>query len=60
VSVAEDWVRKLLELPLASVWEAYDKLIEQPGQFAPSLGDFLQRVKAHTETLRRLRLELGR
>lgn len=46
-SVVEDWLRKLLPLPLACIWTAYDAVIERPGKFAPSLGDFIGIVKQH-------------
>jgi len=46
-SVVEDWVRKCQDFPLASVWCAYDAMIEEPGRFRPSLGDFLVKVKLH-------------
>ena len=48
-SVVEDWCRKLVPYPVASIWCAYDRHIEQPGPFAPSLGDFLAKVKSHAK-----------
>lgn len=57
-SVAEDWVRVLMEFPLASIWAAYEKHIRQPGQWAPSLGDFLQSVRLHAGTVNSVRLSL--
>lgn len=57
-SVVEDWVRKLISYPLASIWFAYDQCIEQPGRFAPSLGDFIQKVKSHANSVEIMRLKL--
>ena len=57
-SVAEDWVRVLQEYPIASVWAAYEKTIRKPGQFAPSLGDFLQTVRDHAAMVSRIRLSV--
>ena len=57
-SVAEDWVRVLKEEPIASIWAAYEKTIRTPGQFAPSLGDFLQSVRDHAGMVRRLKLSV--
>ncbi|MEM6898438.1 MAG: hypothetical protein AAF583_01525 [Pseudomonadota bacterium] len=46
--VVEDWVRKLQHLPIASIWKAYDDIIERPGQtFRPGLGEFKQSVELH-------------
>ena len=50
-SVAEDWVRVLQDQPLASIWAVYERTIRQPGQFAPSIGDFFTEVKNHAETV---------
>ena len=50
-SVAEDWVRVLQDQPLASIWAVYERTIRQPGQFAPSIGDFFSEVKTHAETV---------
>lgn len=50
-SVAEDWVRVLEDQPLASIWAVYERTIRQPGQFAPSIGDFFTEVKTHAETV---------
>jgi hypothetical protein len=58
-SVAEDWVRVLKDQPLASVWHVYERTIRQPGQFAPSIGDFYSAVKAHAETVDWVRREIG-
>lgn len=57
-TVAEDWVRVLAEQPIASIWAAYEKTIRKPGQFAPSLGDFLQSVCDHASMVRRLKLSI--
>lgn len=57
-SVAEDWVRVLMEEPLASIWAAYEKQIRKPGQWAPSLGDFLQSVRVHARTVNSVRKSL--
>lgn len=57
-SVAEDWVRVLMEEPLASIWAAYEKHIRKPGQWAPSLGDFLQSVRLHARTVNSVRQSL--
>lgn len=57
-SVVEDWVRVLSDQPLASVWEAYERHIRRPGQWAPSIGDFLQTVKSHAASVARVRLSL--
>lgn len=57
-SVVEDWVRKLQRFPLASIWVAYDRLIENPGRFAPSLGDFICQVKLHAKTTTHLIYQL--
>lgn len=57
-TVAEDWVRVLAEQPLASIWAAYEKTIRKPGQFAPSLGDFLQTVRDHAAMVSRIRLSV--
>ena len=50
-SVAEDWVRVLKELPLASIWAIYERTIRKPGAFAPSIGDFYSEAKTHAETV---------
>jgi hypothetical protein len=50
-SVAEDWVRVLKELPLASIWAIYERTIRKPGAFAPSVGDFYSEAKTHAETV---------
>lgn len=50
-SVAEDWVRVLKDLPLASIWAIYERTIRKPGAFAPSVGDFYSEVKQHAETV---------
>lgn len=57
-SVQEDWVRVLAEEPIASIWAAYEKFIRRPGQWAPSLGDFLSEVQRHAGTVNRVRLSL--
>ena len=57
-SVAEDWVRVLMEHPVGSIWAAYEKHIRRPGQWAPSLGDFLQSVRLHAGTVNSVRLSL--
>lgn len=57
-SVAEDWVRVLMEHPLASIWASYEKHIRKPGQWAPSLGDFLQSVQLHARTVNSVRASL--
>lgn len=57
-SVVEDWVRKLQAYPIASIWAAYDRLIEQPGKFAPSLGDFIVKVKTHANTVSNIKLSI--
>lgn len=57
-TVPEDWVRVLMEYPIASVWAAYEKTIRKPGQFAPSLGDFLQTVRDHAAMVSRIRLSV--
>lgn len=48
-SVAEDWVRVLKDMPLASIWEVYERTIRKPGQFAPAIGDFYTDVKTHAD-----------
>lgn len=54
-SVAHDWVRMLRDQPAASIWACYERAICRRGQFAPSLGDFLQDVACHADGIRNLR-----
>lgn len=58
-SVAEDWVRVLKDLPLASIWAVYERTIRQPGAFAPSIGDFFTEVKKHADTVSWLRASIA-
>lgn len=58
-SVAEDWVRVLKELPLASIWAIYERTIRKPGAFAPSIGDFYSEAKTHAETVEWVRRSLA-
>ncbi|MBA4225690.1 MAG: hypothetical protein C0456_03585 [Hyphomonas sp.] len=51
-SVAHDWVRMLRDQPSASIWACYERTICRRGQFAPSLGDFLQDVITHAAGVR--------
>ena len=48
-SLAQDWVRKLMGHPLASIWHVYDTQIERPGTWLLSLGDFVEKVKLHEQ-----------
>lgn len=59
VSVQEDWTRVLQDEPIASVWATYDRYIRKPGQWAPSLGDFLNAVQRHAATIDRVKLSLS-
>ena len=43
-SVAEDWVQELIDRPVLCIWIAYKKTICSKGQFAPTLGTFLDTV----------------
>lgn len=57
-SVKEDWVRVLKDQPIASVWEAYERTIRKPGQWAPSLGDFLRKVEQHAHSVNTVMIAL--
>lgn len=50
-NVAEDWVRVLAEEHLGAIWMAYDHAIRQPGNWTPSLGDFLQEVRVQSRII---------
>ena len=57
-SVQEDWTRFLAKEPIASIWATYERYAVKPGQWAPSLGDFLQAVQRHSATIDRVKLSL--
>lgn len=58
-SVQEDWTRFLADQPIASIWATYERVAQSPGQWPPSLGDFLAKVKSHASTIDRVRLSLS-
>lgn len=51
-SVAQDWLRVLVEQPLASIFHAYEKTIREERDFAPSLGVFLAKVDEHSKRIK--------
>ena len=52
-SLAEDWVRILLDQPLLSIWECYEEQIRKATKWAPTAGEFLARVKVHANNISR-------
>lgn len=57
-SVVEDWVRIFLDVPLASVFAAYEEFLRSGREFAPKPGQVLERAKQHAEVIERKRLEV--
>lgn len=51
-TVAQDWLRVLIEQPLASIFHAYEKTIREERDFAPSLGVFLAKVDEHSKRIK--------
>lgn len=55
-SVIQDWVRLFIDVPLASLWAAYEHFLRSDREFAPKPGQVLAKATTHAELIEMKRL----
>ena len=58
VSVAQDWLRVFIDVPLASLFAAYEHFLRSDREFAPTPGQVLVKANEHAAFVERKRLEV--
>ena len=59
-SLAEDWVRSLVDKPFVAIWNAYEAVMREKREFPPSLGLFLDAVQTQQNCIDRVRKSIER
>ncbi|RIJ15976.1 hypothetical protein D1227_06305 [Henriciella mobilis] len=55
-SVVQDWIRLFLDVPLASLFAAYEHFLRSDREFAPKPGQVLAKATTHAELIEMKRL----
>ena len=58
ISVAQDWIRVFMDVPLSSLFAAYEYFLRSDREFAPTPGQVLAKANEHTQFVERKRLEV--
>lgn len=53
-TVVQDWVRHLIDQPFASIFECYERQIRSTDDWAPRVGQFLEKVQRHSQQVKHI------